>query len=1339
MTAFAAWLNEWQGWLLAGAFLVALLLGVYLYRVLRRGRAGERADAIAQAPAGTGPAAGPADLARSFRAALATLHRYVPERDFRYRIPWVLWLGEPGSGKTTALAAARLERPFADTPEDPLSAKAGCRWNFFDQGVALDVAGSYFAASDGLPADEAGWKTLLRLLRRHRGARPIDGVVLTIPAHLLQGRETRQRAAARGEEAFARLRDLQRVLGVRFPVYVLVTRCDSIRGWESLASALPARVRDQIFGWSSPNSADAAFSASWLDEAYDEVGAQLYRAQAEVLGESSSPDLLFQFPEELRATLPLLGVYLNEVFKQSVYHGSFSLRGVYFTGEAEPLARPEGATGDTAYERRMPVFLRDLLGEKVFAERGLVHAIPGARMARDRVVVLSQAAILALLLLGLPGLAWSYRRIHREGDRLRAELAAIATELRPLSETGAGSRRDVRVSALMDKMAALETGRFWSLHMPTSLLSPVRRELTDALAGTVGGVILPVMADSLKMRTDALLPPPGRFASYAPGAPPSTPAVRAAVDSGTAGLTAYLGELRDLGQNVERYRRLAREDNTGPDDLQHLVAYVFREPLRGRHGERGSRFFERALRSARAEPLRVGDRTGTALDVADQVVRGVYDVLLERVRALAEQVDASGLDGSNPDLEALRDLSDDVAQVRNYVPDSDAYWLDPSAPPPARIRLLLDSLPESVVFSGRAFRADFARRFENARADKLSGAESLMDAYGATLAPTADGAPGAPRDSTLSRSALALRGALGALQGRRFASGGARVPVAPAAVPAGAVPAWDVRALDEALAMNQEYADFLANDVAKLPGGSQPLVRGLAKVQLEGSISNAVRRARVSAPAPASFGAAGHERAIAGRLVTHRAAAERLNRVATALDEAGLRAAHQEVAALALNDAVDLLSELDELLRATGAYTPVDPDFATWRGTKPVAPATFGVEDPEAVEEYLAGERARIRTLAETYAVPILSDLATPGMANYLAGREVPAPVARWRAIVEALDGYTTKKPGNTLAALENFIRSGMDAAELGNCIPSIGPARRTTDFFSQRREALRSALTARCRQITAGASINGYDELRRTFNTHLAGRFPFSTSATGDPADDADPEQVRAFFRLYERMPTVRAGVLKGAGGAGGAGSAGAEFFARLDAVQAFLAPMLGADTTGSAAFRVTTEFRANRAREAGADQVAEWGMEVGAARLSLRDTAGAGADWRPGEPVRLTLRWAEGSPVRPAPTRLPWNTRVRERTLFYYFSGQWGLIRMLRQFAGTPGEVGAPPARIRHTLSFNVPTLTGDTVAGPAARVFVRVRLRDPAGGAEMALPVFPTEAPPMEAGIPETVLYQ
>ncbi|HEV2146619.1 MAG TPA: hypothetical protein VGR37_04315, partial [Longimicrobiaceae bacterium] len=65
---------------------------------------------------------------------------------------------------------------------------------------------------------------------------------------------------------------------------------------------------------------------------------------------------------------------------------------------------------------------------------------------------------------------------------------------------------------------------------------------------------------------------------------------------------------------------------------------------------------------------------------------------------------------------------------------------------------------------------------------------------------------------------------------------------------------------------------------------------------------------------------------------------------------------------------------------------------------------------------------------------------------------------------------------------------------------------------------------------------------------------------------------------------------------------------------------------------------------------------------------------------------------------------------------------------------DLAGSAARGRHTLRFDVATLRGaaadDTLAGPPARVFVRLRLLHPETREEYTLPAFPAHAPYLRA---------
>ena len=78
-----------------------------------------------------------------------------------------------------------MGRPESET----LGSRDGCNWWFFDEGIMLDIDGELVLRRDGKSHDARGWKALLDSLLKNRPQRPIDGVVLTIPATELIGSE----------------------------------------------------------------------------------------------------------------------------------------------------------------------------------------------------------------------------------------------------------------------------------------------------------------------------------------------------------------------------------------------------------------------------------------------------------------------------------------------------------------------------------------------------------------------------------------------------------------------------------------------------------------------------------------------------------------------------------------------------------------------------------------------------------------------------------------------------------------------------------------------------------------------------------------------------------------------------------------------------------------------------------------------------------------------------------------------------------------------------------------------------------------------------------------------
>lgn len=1355
-------------WLLLGITLLLLAVGLVMYLVLRRGagRAAEPEPAPEREEDGREPLVLPAGPRRSFAAGVAALRRYVPGRDARYRIPWVLMMGAEGSGKTAVADSIDLPRPFP-TGEDERG-NDGIRWGFFEQGVLLDVPGEWMQRRGGTAGQAHEWRTFLRLLQWYRPGRPLDAVVLTLPADELAGPTAsgRQALLARAEGLREALAEAQRRLGVRAPVHVLVTRCDRIPGFTATCREIPQAARDELFGWSSPYPTEAAFSPAWVDEAYDALDRSLYETQVELLSSASpsNADGVFRFPAELRRTHDALRLVLGEVFRESAFHEGFFFRGVYFTGDPAFAATPaelaadgaasahvepdatlaaaagdvtDGPAGDADEARRAaPLFLRQLFAERVFAEAGLARPCGGGMMPRGRGARAAQLAAALVVLVGTPALLLASHRLNRTGTRTelalesaRPVLALLAAEVDDTVSSG-----QVDVLGVVERMATLPVDRLWSPVVPASWTSGVRDRLRRVQAASFRDAVYPAMRRRLDIRTRTLLADGGGGDWHA---------------TATPGMVAdYLRQLGALSENVNRFNHLAAPGQGTPADLEGLAEYLYGVRPAGATASR-MHAYAWAVRNAGARPL-AGDRTPEAVDRAETLAGSVYDRLgatLARLEASATgvayppQPDGAGLitgagfpappaaDPTGPFSFTTRrqpgaydELAAEApsaapfapARLRAYFSGADSAWLAPQAPLPPAVAAALARIPTSAVLSAARFRREFSEGFARERAARLSG----LDAEGGAF-PGTGGA----------RSLVALRDALGALQTQEFAGGGAPVRLG-AVVPPGTPLAWDTLALGSALGRFQAYRAFVEQpSVAALPARGRNLVRNLAAAQLESGMTYDVARA-ARAGGGGAYLAGNGERGLRARVAGMQSAAGQLSRVLAAYQQLGLAPSYDDLAGTVAAQGAAVLQGADALLDAQGLYLPRDGGFGWWNGETPVAFGAFGVRDTAAVDGYLAGQLAAVQQVYTAYVEPVLALLDSDAMAAWNAAPPADADAAlaaaaRWRALADQLAAYTAKRP-SSLGALETLIGQGMLAVAPGNCAPA-GRGVRGGDWFAQRHERIRGDLYARCRQLSARAAADGYRDLRDAFQSTLAGRFPF---APADARADADPAAVAGFLALYASREPARRSVASGSDGVGGPGSAAAAFLGRMDAAAAFLAPFVAADTAGGPAYHVAAEFRVAHDREAGADQVAGWQLRVGDATLTPRDSAGAAAPWSPGTPVWALFRWADGSAFRPSAAGLPWPARVDGAQLGYGYGGTWALLRMLRA-RGTTG-----PA---HTLSFPAATVTAPTLApqatpgaGPgSALLFVRVRVMDPATGRERVLPQFPAEAPALHAG--------
>ncbi|MFW5836605.1 MAG: type VI secretion protein IcmF/TssM N-terminal domain-containing protein [Desulfovibrionaceae bacterium] len=270
------------------------------------------------------------DLQDRWREAVELLRRSHLRRrgDPLYVLPWFMILGESGSGKSTAVSRARLTSILTDvSPAKGVSVTRNCDWWFFEEAIILDTAGRY-----AIPVDEGRdkeeWERFLSLLAKYRRKEPLNGLIVTLGADkLLAGDD--DALTGYGQSIRRRADELMRVLGARFPIYVLVTKLDQIPGLMGLCQELSERDLSQAMGWLNVDlRADAEDIA---DETMHSVAERLKDVRLKLLAASGdiNPGLV-AFPDELERLGPKLKSFITGAFHENPYQETPMLRGVFF-------------------------------------------------------------------------------------------------------------------------------------------------------------------------------------------------------------------------------------------------------------------------------------------------------------------------------------------------------------------------------------------------------------------------------------------------------------------------------------------------------------------------------------------------------------------------------------------------------------------------------------------------------------------------------------------------------------------------------------------------------------------------------------------------------------------------------------------------------------------------------------------------------------------------------------------------------------------------------------------------------------------------------------------------
>jgi type VI secretion system protein ImpL len=362
-----------------------------------------------------------------------------------YSLPWYMIIGPPGAGKTTLLVNSGLKFPLAEKMGlSKLQGVGGtrfCDWWFTEEAVIVDTAGRYTTQDSDENVDNAAWMGFLGMLKKNRKRRPINGIIVAISIDDLSrhSQVDRERAAT---AVSARIQELYEQLGVRFPIYVMFTKCDLMAGFMEFYGDLDRHGREQVWGTTFAVEGDPLPT---VENEMQLLHSQLEARLIQRLQQERDPqrrNLIYNFPGLVNAAMPLVVEFIERVFKPSRYTTTPYLRGVYFTSgtqEGTPfnrlisqLARNFSLSNASAFagpSQGKSFFIKDLLSKVVFGEAGLAGSNLKAERAYGlvRTATYVALAVIPLILIGL----WWWSTLNNTGmmESLDTEATALREEI----------------------------------------------------------------------------------------------------------------------------------------------------------------------------------------------------------------------------------------------------------------------------------------------------------------------------------------------------------------------------------------------------------------------------------------------------------------------------------------------------------------------------------------------------------------------------------------------------------------------------------------------------------------------------------------------------------------------------------------------------------------------------------------------------------------------------------------------------------------------------------------------------------------------------------------------
>lgn len=282
------------------------------------------------------------DLKIKFKEAIKIIKKsslYKNKRNAKYELPWYLVLGDEKEGKTTLIESSGLNFPLNVDYENKSVIEEGnsqkFQWYFAEHTIFIDVPGNYIQLKQN-KEDPIVWKKFLELFVKKRWRRPINGIILTISVEKILNyseKELEQYA----KDLRDRFDELSKAFMSSIPIYLIVTKCDQIKGFNEYFNDLKEDEKEEILGITFDK--DEAIESGLVKPKLEDL---LKRLSSPILTklhyewEEKNRSKIYLFTDNFSQLFDKTSLFIDICFAQTRYRQPLMLRGLYFTSVSCP-------------------------------------------------------------------------------------------------------------------------------------------------------------------------------------------------------------------------------------------------------------------------------------------------------------------------------------------------------------------------------------------------------------------------------------------------------------------------------------------------------------------------------------------------------------------------------------------------------------------------------------------------------------------------------------------------------------------------------------------------------------------------------------------------------------------------------------------------------------------------------------------------------------------------------------------------------------------------------------------------------------------------------------------